>query len=99
LIYLNLFFTIEVSKLQKNLTTIAQKFAILTKKVEGILSTNEIKIEIKTFLYLIFGIKNKDGIEIIPITPKLFRNLFIFNIIVHLSSDFCHIDKSLVNKL
>ncbi|GAH58717.1 unnamed protein product, partial [marine sediment metagenome] len=41
LIYLNLFFTIEVSKLQKNLTTIAQKFAILTKKVEEILSTNE----------------------------------------------------------
>lgn len=41
LIYLNLFFTIEVSKLQKNLTIIAQKFAILTKKVEEILSTNE----------------------------------------------------------
>jgi len=34
LIYVNLFFTIEISRLQKNLTTLAQKLAILTEKVE-----------------------------------------------------------------
>lgn len=43
LIYLNLFFTIEISKLQKNLTTFAQKFAILAEKVEKILYSEEVK--------------------------------------------------------
>lgn len=41
LLYLNLFFTIEISKLQKDLTTLAQKYAILTENVEKILSNNK----------------------------------------------------------
>lgn len=43
LMYLNLFFTIEISKLQKNLTTFAQKFAILVEKIDKILSSKEEK--------------------------------------------------------
>ena len=43
LLYLTLFFTIEISKLQKNLTTFAQKFTILSEKVEKILSSNKEK--------------------------------------------------------
>jgi hypothetical protein len=43
LLYLTLFFTIEISKLQKNLTAFAQKFTILSEKVEKILSSNKEK--------------------------------------------------------
>lgn len=43
LLYLNLFFTIEISKLQKNLTTLAQKFTILSEKVEKTLLSNDEK--------------------------------------------------------